>query len=308
MARQAVTGALGFSGRHLTGRLLAMGDDVVNLTNHPGRRDPFGGRVPAAALDFEHPARLTAALEGVDTLFNTYWVRFPRDGLTHALAVRNSVTLFEAARTAGVRRIVHVSIANPSPGSRLAYYRGKAQVEAALARSGVSFAVLRPTVLFGDEPILPNAIAWLLRRLPVFGIPGDGRYGIQPVHVDDLVALALDAAALEDDVTWDAVGPEIYSFEELVRAIRDRVGSRSRLVHLPGPVALGAAGVLGRIVGDVLLTREELEGLTGGLLVSAALPRGERRFSDWLEASGSWLGRAYLSELDRHFTPAPARP
>ncbi len=137
MARHAVTGALGFSGRHLTARLLDGGNEVVNLTNHPDRPDPFAGRVPAAPLDFDRPAGLATALEGVDTLFNTYWVRFPRDGLTHATAVRNSITLFEAARAAGVRRIVHVSIASPSPTSSPFRLAGQCTVEAALARSWV---------------------------------------------------------------------------------------------------------------------------------------------------------------------------
>lgn len=304
MARHAVTGALGFSGRHVTARLLARGDEVLNLTNHPDRPDPFGGAVPAAPLDFGRPDALAAALDGVDTLVNTYWVRFPRRGLTHVDAVRHSRVLFEAARAAGVRRIVHVSIANPDPASHLSYYRGKAQVEAALATSGVAHAILRPTVLFGDEPILANSIAWLLRRSPVFGIPGGGRYGIQPIAVEDLAALVLEAMARDDDVTWDAAGPEVLSFVELVDAIRLAVGSRARLVHLPAPLALGAATALGRVVGDVLLTGEELEGLSAGLLVSRELPRGTSRFTDWLAANGSWLGRRYLSEVGRHFALA----
>jgi NADH dehydrogenase len=237
----------------------------------------------------------------VDTLFNTYWVRFASHGVTHADAVRNSRLLFSAARDAGVRRVVHVSIANPSVTSPLSYYRGKAQVEAALATSGMGFGILRPTVLFGDEPILANSIAWILRRSPVFGIPGDGRYGVAPIHVDDLAELALAAADAVENVTWDAVGPEVYSFNELVEAIRTAIGSRARLVHLPGPVALAAAGVLGRIVGDTLLTREELEGLAGGLLVSRELPRGHRLLSAWLADSGARLGRDYLPEVSRHF-------
>lgn len=306
MAMHAVTGALGFSGRHITARLLARGDAVVNLTNHPDRPDPFSGAVPAAALAFDRPELLTTSLDGVDTLFNTYWVRFPRGASSHAAAVRNSRALFEAARSAGVRRIVHVSIANPDPASHLSYYRGKAQVEAALQTSGVSHAILRPTVLFGDEPILANAIAWLLRRSPIFGIPGDGRYGIQPIAVEDLASLALAAAARDEDLTWDAAGPEILSFNEMVEAIRASTGSRARLVHVPGTVALVAAAVLGRVVDDTLLTREELEGLSGGLLVSRELPRGTARFTDWLAANGSWLGRRYLSEVARHFAGAPA--
>ncbi len=303
MARFAVTGAHGFSGRHITQRLLARGDEVVSLTNHPGRPDPFRGRVAERPLDFARPADLETALRGADTLVNTYWVRFPRAGATHADAVRNSRTLFEAAAAAGVQRIVHVSIANPSPTSRQSYYRGKAQVEAALAATGVSHAILRPTVLFGDEPILVNSIAWLLRRLPVFAVPGDGRYGVQPVAVEDLADLVLAAADEADEVVWDAAGPEVYSFEELVAAIRAAVGSRARVVHVPGPVALAAAGLVGRVVGDVLLTREELESLASGVLVSRELPRGRRLFSDWLAANRAGLGRSYLPEVARHYAP-----
>jgi uncharacterized protein YbjT (DUF2867 family) len=306
MARQAVTGALGFSGRHIAARLLADGHEVVNLTNHPRRADPFGGAVPAAPLDFARPDALERSLDGVDTLFNTYWVRFPRRGVTHADAVRNSRVLLEAARSAGVRRVVHVSIANPDPASHLSYYRGKAQVEATLAGLGIGYAILRPTVLFGDQPILANAIAWLLRRLPLFGVPGDGRYAIQPIAVEDLARMAVEAGGRDDDLVWDAAGPEILSFTELVEAIRDATGARSRIVHLPAPVALAAAGSFGRVMHDTLLTREELDGLRAGLLVSRELPRGTARLSDWLAANGDWLGRRYLSEVGRHFAGAAA--
>jgi uncharacterized protein YbjT (DUF2867 family) len=306
MPRQAVTGALGFSGRHIAARLLARGDSVVNLTNHPDRPDPFRGRIPAVPLAFDDVAALAASLLGVDTLFNTYWVRFPSHGVTHADAVRNSRTLFEAAREAGVRRIVHVSIANPDPASPLAYYRGKAQVEAALATAGISHAVLRPAVLFGDEPILANSIAWLLRRSPVFAIPGAGRYAIQPIDVADLADLALQAGDRDDDLVWDAVGPEVLSFTELVEAIREATGSRARLVHVPPRLALLAAWGLGRIVRDTLLTADELEGLTTNLLVSRDLPRGTTRFTNWLAANGAWLGRHYLPEVSRHFVAQPA--
>ena len=304
MTRHAVTGALGFSGRHIATRLLAGGDDVVNLTNHPDRPDPFGGRLQTRPLDFARPEALAGALEGVDTLFNTYWVRFPHDGLTHATAVRNSRILFEAALDAGVRRIVHLSIANPDPASHFAYYRGKAQVEQALAASGVGHAVLRPTMLFGDVPILANTIAWLLRHLPAFGIPGDGRYALQPIAVEDLAALALEAAARDDDLTWDAAGPEIFSFTELVEAVRAATGSSARLIHVPAPVALVSASLLGRAMGDVLLTREELEALMAGLLVSREQPRGTTSLGDWLVANGGWLGHRYVNEVTRHFAPA----
>jgi nucleoside-diphosphate-sugar epimerase len=296
----AVTGALGFSARQIATRLLAAGHDVLNLTNHPDRPDPFGGRLSLAPLAFDVDA-LAASLDGVDTLFNTYWVRFAHGATDHALAVRNSQVLFEAAALAGTRPIVHTSIANADPASADSYYRGKAQVEAALAAAGPSYAVLRPAVLFGDEPILVNSIAWLLRHMPVFMIPGNGSYGIQPTHVEDLADVAVRLATGEEACVTDVAGRERFTFNEFVRLIRDAVGSRTLLLHAPPTIALLAAQVLAPIVRDVLITRQEIAGLTAGLLVSREPPLGERRFTEWLADASPWLGRSYLSEVGRHF-------
>lgn len=305
MALMAVTGAFSFSGRHIAARLLEAGHEVVNLTNHPERPDPFGGRTRVRPLAFDEEA-LTADLAGVDTLFNTYWVRFARGTTDHHLAVANSRVLFAAAAKAGVRRIVHVSIANLEDRPSDPYYAGKGEVERALRASGPSWAILRPAVLFGDEPILVNSIAWLLRHLPVFLIPGDGQYGMQPAHVEDLADLAIAAAGGEDNTVQDVAGPETFTFEELLRLIRRETGSRVLLLHAPSGVALLAARSLSPILGDVLITSEEMEGLLAGVLVSHQPPLGRRHFSEWLHESAPWLGRRYLSEVGRHFaTGAP---
>ena len=301
MTRHAVTGAFGFTGRHIAARLIADGYEVLNLSNHQPRPISTDARPTATVpLIFDRTV-LTRSLAGVDTLFNTYWVRFSRGTTTHAAAVRNSMTLIEAARAAGVRRIVHVSIANPDPSSKLPYYRGKAEVEAALTASGVGYAILRPAVLFGDEPILFNTIAWLLRRFPIFGIAGDGGYRIQPIHVADLAELAVGFAAQSVNVVADAAGPETFDFDELVGLIRGAVGSRSRIVHGPPGLALFAARLLGLSLHDVLLTREELDGLMEDLLVSHSRPLGRTSFTAWLTEASPWLGRSYLSEVKRHF-------
>ena len=305
MALMAVTGAFSFSGRHIAARLLEAGHEVVNLTNHPERPDPFGGRTRVRPLRFDEEA-LAADLAGVDTLFNTYWVRFAHGSTDHHLAVANSRVLFAAAARAGVRRIVHVSIANLEDRPSDPYYAGKGEVERALRAAGPSGAILRPAVLFGDEPILVNSIAWLLRHLPVFLIPGDGQYGMQPAHVEDLADLAVAAAAGEDNTVRDVAGPETFTFEELLRLIRHETGSRALLLHAPSAIALLAARSLSPILGDVLITSEEMEGLLAGVLVSHQPPLGQRRFSEWLHASAPWLGRHYLSEVGRHFaTGAP---
>jgi len=305
MALMAVTGAFSFSGRHIAARLLDGGHEVVNLTNHGDRADPFDGRTRVRALTFEEDG-LAADLAGVDTLFNTYWVRFAHGKSDHRLAVENSRVLIAAAARAGVRRIVHVSIANLEDRPSDPYYAGKGEVERALRAAGPSWSILRPAVLFGDEPILVNSIAWLLRHLPVFLIPGDGKYGIQPAHVEDLADLAVAAAARTDNAVQDVAGPEAFTFEELLRRIRHEIGSRSLLVHAPAALALLAARSLSPVLGDVLITNEEMEGLMAGVLVSHQPPLGRRRFSEWLHASAPWLGRRYLSEVGRHFaTGAP---
>jgi NADH dehydrogenase len=305
VALMAVTGGFSFSGRHIAARLLDAGHELVNLTNHPDRPDPFGGRTRVRPLTFDED-ELATDLAGVDTLFNTYWVRFARGKTDHHLAVANSQVLLAAAARAGVRRIVHVSIANLEERPSDPYYAGKGEVEQALRATGPTWAILRPAVLFGDQPILVNSIAWLLRRLPVFLIPGDGRYGMQPAHVEDLADLAVLAAARDDNSVQDVAGPETFIFEELLRQIRHETGSRSLLVHAPSSIALLAARSLSPILGDVLITREEMEGLMAGVLVSHQPPLGQRRFSEWLHASAPWLGRHYLSEVGRHFaTGAP---
>jgi nucleoside-diphosphate-sugar epimerase len=173
----------------------------------------------------------------------------------------------------------------------------------------VPFSIVRPTWIFGGErDVLTNNIAWILRRMPVFALPGSGRYPVQPVHVDDLARICLEVAAVDGDVIVDAAGPETMTFDELVQAIRRAVGSRSPILHLPAPAMAAVARALGVVVRDVVLTPDEIAGLTSGLLVTRDAPLGRIAFTEWLaERSGS-LGRAYANELARHFRPGASLP
>jgi uncharacterized protein YbjT (DUF2867 family) len=296
----AVTGAFGYSGRHIADLLLTRGLRVCTLTGHPDRPDPFGGRVEVRTFGFDDPARMRDALSGVRVLYNTYWVRFAHGATSHARAVEHSRRLFEAAAGAGVERIVHVSITNPSLDSPLPYFKGKAEVERALAATGLSHAVLRPAVFFGGRDVLINNIAWLLRRLPVFGVV-PGEYGLQPIHVEDLARLAVEQGEGRSTVTLDAVGPEVLGFGELVRLVRRAIGSRALVAPVPPWLLLAASRLLGPLVGDVVLTGDEIAGLTSNLLVSKAPPTGTTRFTTWLGDHAGELGRAWANELTRHF-------
>ena len=294
-----VTGAFSYTGRYIAERLLAMGQPVRTLTRHPPSVSDSG--IEVAPLNFADRDGLVDALRGATTLYNTYWVRFPRGWVTFEQAVANSQSLFEAAGIAGVRRLVHISVTNPSATSPLPYFKGKGKVEEALARSGLSYAIIRPTLIYGLEDVLLNNIAWFLRRLPVFGIPGNGSYRVQPVSVEDVADLAVFAATQKDNLVMDAVGPEIYTFDALVRALAEAVGSHVRIAHVSPALAMLAVGVAGRVVRDVVLTRDELRGLMENLLVSNGPPTGRRRLSEWLAINGESLGRRYANELKRNY-------
>lgn len=301
-----VTGAFSYSGAHIARRLLNGGRRVRTLTFHPDREHPLRGEVETFPFRFDDPVALARTLDGVDTLYNTYWVRFDHGNASLAGAVANSSALFHAARRAGVRRIVHLSIANPSADSPFSYYRGKALVENALVGVGVPFAIVRPTWIFGGEPeILANNIAWILRHMPVFPVPGAGSYPVQPIHIEDLVDICVDAGIAQSDLILDAAGPEILTFEELVRSVRAATGSRSPIVHVPAAAFYVAARALGLLMKDVVLTSEEIGALMRGLLVSRQPGLGKTAFTTWVTEHE--LGRSYANEVKRHFRlAAPA--
>ena len=298
-----VTGGFGYSGKYIAHRLLAQGHEVRTLTNSLRKPNPFGGRVQAFPFYFDQPDKLVDSLRGAKVLYNTYWVRFNHKTFAHETAVANTLTLFNAAKEAGVERIVHVSITNPSLESHLEYFSGKAQLETALQNLGISYAILRPTVLFGKEDILINNIAWMLRHFPLFGVFGDGRYRLQPIYVDDLAKLAVEQGQLRENQIVDAIGPETFTYRELVLTIGRIVGKERPLLSIPPWLGYTVGWMVGKLVGDVLITRPEIEGLMADLLYVDSPPTGQTKLTDWASQHAAELGHQYASELGRRRQP-----
>lgn len=295
----AVTGAFGYSGRYITEHLLEAGHEVITLTNSLGRPNPFGEKVKAFPFHFNEPEKLRDSLRGVDALINTYWVRFDHRLFTHDQAVANTKVLFSAAKEAGVRRIVHVSITNPDRNSDLPYFRGKAELEAFLKELGVSYCILRPTVLFGKEDVLINNIAWSLRHLPAFGVFGAGDYKMQPIYVDDLARAAARKAEEGKDEVIEAIGPEAFSYREWVARVRTALGVCRPIISVPPELGYWGCRLVGFFVGDVVITREEIRGLMEGRLYVDAPPLGTTKLTEWIEKHKESLGRHYTSEMAR---------
>ncbi|MBI2821102.1 MAG: NAD(P)H-binding protein [Acidobacteria bacterium] len=294
-----VTGAFGYSGKYIARRLLANGHTVLTLTNSVNRANDFAGRVSAFPFNFDRPDELTRSLHNTEVLYNTYWVRFNHKLFKYADAVANTLTLFEAAQRAEVKRIVHISITNPAETSPLEYFSGKAKVEKALIESGMSYAILRPAVLFGKEDILINNIAWVLRHLPVFGVFGDGQYKVQPIYVEDLADLAVNYGARQDNVIINAIGPETFTYRELVATISRLIGVRRPIISVHPRIGYWTGRMISTLVGDVMITREEIDGLTANLLYVDSPPAGTTKLSEWIRENATTLGRHYTSELIR---------
>lgn len=303
-----VTGAFGYIGRYITQQLLDSGHVVKTITTHPDKFNPFGKAVTAYPYHFDRPDELISTLKGATTLYNTYWIRFEHGGATFDDAVQNTLTLFNCAKQAGIQRIVHISVTNPSLDSSLPYYRGKALQERGLQELGVPCKIIRPTLVFGQEDILVNNIAWLIRKFPVFPIFGRGDYKLQPVYAADLAKIAVEDESRGGNQLLDAVGPEDYTFEQLVRLIGATIKPQVKYIHLPPALGIALGGMIGSVVRDVILTRDELRGLMENKLTSNQSPNGTTRFSDWIEENQTTIGKNYTSELDRHFRWSPRKP
>jgi NADH dehydrogenase len=295
----AVTGAFGYSGKYIAQRLLSQGHKVRTLTNSIHRNNPFGQSVEIRPFNFDKPQQLTESLAGVSVLYNTYWIRFNHKMFAQNSAVENTLTMFRSAKEAGVRRIVHVSITNPSEESHLEYFSGKAILEKGLQESGISHSILRPTVLFGKEDILINNIAWILRRFPVFGIFGNGSYKVQPIYVDDLAKLAVEQGEGLDNTIIDAIGPETFTYKRLVEEIGKAIGKPRPIVSISPGIVYFVGKIMGKILNDVLVTKEEIEGLMAGLLYVDSPPAGETSLTTWMKEHSMSLGKHYASELRR---------
>lgn len=294
-----VTGAFGFTGQYIAKQLLEKGQQVRTLTNSLNRSNPFNGNIRSFVYNFDDFEKLVASLEGASVLYNNYWVRFNHKHFSYTAAVKNSLLLFKAAEKAGVKRIVHISITNPSEDSPFEYFRGKAALEKALIKSGLSYAILRPAVIFGKEDILINNIAWCLRKFPVFGVFGKGDYKLQPIYVEDLAALAIKQGKEKQNYVIDAIGPETFSYRELVALINKSLELNRPIISIHPHIGYTFGSLVGTLLKDVIITQDEIKGLMENLLYTESQPIGNTKFSEWIKKNVETLGKRYSNELKR---------
>ena len=303
----AVTGAWSFSGRHVAHRLLANGWTLRSISNrspHPDD-DPYHGQV--RRIEYTHDIdRLATELRTCRVLVSNLWTRHDKPPighkgpwLSHLQAVDQSAVLIMAAAQAGVERLVWTSITNPGQDPDLSYFAGKAVVEQLVRRSGLSYAILRPACFFGGGGILIDNVAWAAQRLPFVPIPDGPPYRIRPIHVEDYADLVVEATASSDDYTIDAVGPDRPEFGELIREVAEAAGSHAKALRLPIKACRLSYAVAGRILGETVLSDDELTGLSRNRLDSKAESTGSTSLLDWIRTTDEKLGRRFRREPHR---------
>lgn len=295
-----VTGAFNFTGRYIAKALLRSGEKVQTLTNHP-ERDPFAGAIPSFPLDFTKPEKLVQLFQGTKILFNTYWVRYQHGAISHQLAVDNIKILVDCAMKAGVKRLVHISVTNPSLETNLPYFKGKAEAEELIKQTGISYAIIRPSLIFGLEDVLINNIAWLIRHFLLFPVFNKGEAWIQPIFAEDNAKIAVEAGYRSENLTWDSVGPERYPFAEIVRMLAKVLDRKIWTPKVPNNLTLTLSQIIGFLQKDQLLTRDEMIGLLENRLISNDAPRGTTLFSKWIQENSGSLGTKYLNDFNRYY-------
>ena len=296
-----ITGATGYTGRCITKKLLNSKSNITTLVSNISRSNPFGNKIHIELFDFEHPNKLAQKFKGVDIFFNTYYVRFNYKKISFDKAVKNTRLLINAAKKAGVKKVVHISVVNPSKNSKFSYFRGKALIEDIIKKSGICYTILRPALLFGEGDILINNIAWMLRHYNVFFIPGNGNYKIQPIFVEDLADMAIKESKSKCNKVIDAIGPETFTYKQMVMMISKEIHSNSKIFNINSYMALLASNMVGHLVNDIILTKSELWAMKANLLFVNNKPTAKTKFSQWLKKNANKLGINYNSELKRNF-------
>ena len=301
-----VTGAFSFTGSFISRELLKSNDEISTFTNHPNENKEYFSQVRVFPYCFNEYQKMVDYLKDISIVINTYWIRFPKRGVTWENAISNSKILFDACRDAGVGKIIHISVTNPSLKSPYPYFKGKARVEDYLRSCNVQYVIIRPALIFSEGDILINNMAWIMRRSPVFGIFGSGKFKVQPISQEDLAKIVVQNvnSDLKNNSIIDAIGPETLEFKQLLRLITDSTGSKTLILPFWGYlkwIPFVFSKLFGYLLRDVLLTRHEMNALIDNLLLTDSPSLGSQSIKKWLKENGDELGKFYAHEINRHY-------
>jgi uncharacterized protein YbjT (DUF2867 family) len=240
--RVVVTGGTGFIGREVVSRLLEEGGvEVAVTTRYPERPDPWEGRVRKIQAFAGDTISLGKAFTGADTVvhaiqFPNAPVEDPAKGRTYMeVDGRGTEAAVGVARKLGVRRFVYLSGAGAGKGLAQPWFKAKDIAERAVRESGMEYAIVRPSWIYGPGDHSMNRFIWFCRHLPLVPVIGDGRTPVYPAYVKDVARALVDLVRREDarDTVLEIGGPQRLTMDDVIRTIQEVLGRRRPLVHHP---------------------------------------------------------------------------
>jgi uncharacterized protein YbjT (DUF2867 family) len=273
-----VFGGTGFLGRHVVRRMQKLGCSVRVASRHPDRGhwhhsvgDPPPQPVAADVHDERSIADAVADAYGVVNAVSLYVEHGPET--FHSVHVEAARRVAAQAQRAGVKRLVHVSGIGSDPASSSLYIRKRGEGELAVRAAFAGSTLVRPAVMFGGDDAFLTAILRLLQQFPVFPMFGRGRTRLQPAFVED-IAEAVARVIQRDETrakTFECAGPEVYSYEELLRAIAREAQLKPKLVPVPFPVWHALAWVA-ELLPTPPVTRNQVELMQRDNVPSPGMP------------------------------------
>jgi NADH dehydrogenase len=257
-----LTGATGLLGSALLRRLLDSGRDVRCLVRDPRRLGPNRVRVQITLGDLADPVALRQAVRGVDTVFHlAASIRDQPSGSIEELNGLATVRLLREAEHAGVERFVFFSALNARPTSRTRFFRAKALAERAVGDADIESVVFAPSIMYAPgDPWL--TLLGRLMLLPWMPVAGSGEAAFQPIWAEDAAACA--EAVLSEEANgadrFELAGPDVVTYEEMVRIALEAAGRTRPVVHVPMGIVRRGLRVVERVAGaSAFATWEEAE-------------------------------------------------
>ena len=239
-----LTGASGFVGSHMLGRLLRDGNQVRALVRHRGTQK--ADELEEVEGDIVQP-NLVEHLAGCDAVINLVGIIYEQGRATfETVHHQGTKNLVEAARKNGVQRFVQMSALGARPVDASPYHTTKFAAEEEVRNSGIPSVVLRPSLIFGPGSAFVRQMAEVMQTAPIFRpIPGTGKYRFRPVHVDDVVDCFVQSLSNPKATgqTIELVGGEELTLDEIGNAIAASLGIRKIVLHVPMPIMKSAAAV-----------------------------------------------------------------
>jgi NADH dehydrogenase len=266
-----LTGATGNVGSALLRRLTSAGEEVRCLVRDPNRLGDQRVRVQIALGELADPSSFRNALRGVDTVVHlAASVRDQKLGSIEELNGVATLRLVRAAERLGARRFVFFSAMGATLHSRTRFMRAKALARDAVEEADLETTVFAPSIVYSPgDPFLTllERLSWL----PAMPVPGSGRARYQPIWAEDVadcVMALLDGAR---GGAFELAGPQMLTYDDMVRAVLRARGRRRRLLHVPLPLVRASLRSLEQLAGEsAFATWEEAELLE----VDLASPRG----------------------------------